>query len=165
MKRVGYDGSGNMRLNIGVDQALKKAMQYCAYQERSHAEVKEKLYSFGLRSSEVDELMARLIGDNFLNEERFAIAYAGGKFRMKQWGRQKIRYALKAKGISDYCIRKGLASIDAGDYECVLEKLFLAKKKSLSSEKNLFTKKAKIRQHLLQKGFEADLVDELIRKI
>ena len=73
--------------------------------------------------------------------------------------------ALKAKGISDYCIRKGLASIDAGDYERVMEKLFLAKKKNLSSEKNLFTKKAKIRQHLLQKGFEADLVDELIRKI
>ena len=127
-------------------------MQYCAYQERSHAEVKEKLYSFGLRSSEVDELMARLIGDNFLNEERFAIAYAGGKFRMKQWGRQKIRHALKAKGISDYCIRKGLASIDVGDYERVLEKLFLAKRKAFHPKKNLFTKRRRFVSTCCKRG-------------
>ena len=79
-------------------------------------------------------------------------------------GKAKIRYALKAKGISDYCIRKGLASIDVGDYERVLEKLSWLKRKKPFIRKNLFTKKAKIRQHLLQKGFEADLVDELIKK-
>lgn len=164
MKKVWENGNGSVRNNIGTEQALKKAMQYCAYQERSHAEVREKLYGYGLGTAEVDELLARLISENFLNEERYAIAFAGGKFRMKQWGRQKIRYALRMRNVSDYCIRKALSSIDPDEYEQLLEKLFLAKKKTLSSEKNIFIKKAKTRAYLIQKGFEADMVDELIRR-
>lgn len=165
MKRVREEGSGRERKNIGADMALKKAMQYCAYQERSHEEVREKLYGYGLRTSEVEEVMARLIGENFLNEERYAIAYAGGKFRMKQWGKQKIRYALRMNKVSDYCIRQALSAIDPDEYEQTLIKLFEAKKKSLSSEKNLYIRRAKIKAYLLQKGFEADLVDNLIGEV
>ena len=88
------------------EEALQKAKQYCAYQERSHSEVKEKLYSFGLYKKDVDELLSELISENYLNEERFAIMFAGGKFRIKQWGRIKIKYALKQKQVSEYCIKK-----------------------------------------------------------
>jgi regulatory protein len=72
------------------EQALQKARHYCGYQERSHAEVKEKLYSFGLRRQEVEESLSQLIEEDYLNEERFAQQFAGGHFRMKQWGRVKI---------------------------------------------------------------------------
>src|SRR5262245_41021825 len=108
--------------SLTPDQAFQKAKQYCAYQERSHSEVKEKLYNYGLQKKEVDELLSKLIEENYLNEERFAIQYAGGKFRMKQWGRVKIKYALKQKQVSEYCIKKAIASIPEGDYMKTFEK-------------------------------------------
>src|SRR5690349_1598270 len=110
--------------------AFQKAKHYCAYQERCHMEVRDKLYSFGLYRNQVEQLLTQLIEENYINEERFAIAYAGGKFRMKQWGKEKIKYALKQKRVSDYCIRKALAAISNSDYNKTF--LSLANKKLLT---------------------------------
>lgn len=148
-------------LNIGPEKALQKIRQFCAYQERCHKEVKEKLYSYGLYKDQVEELLSKLVEDNFLNEERYAIAYAGGKFRMKDWGKNKIKYGLKQQQVSDYCIRKALNCIDHDDYEEKLSKLFKNKEKSLKSEKNIFIKRKKIQQYLVQKGYELSLINEL----
>jgi regulatory protein len=147
------------------EEALQKAKQYCAYQERCHSEVKEKLYSLGTNKKEVDELLSELISDNYLNEERFAIQFAGGKFRIKQWGRIKIKYALKQKQVSEYCIKKALKAIDEKDYTKTAEKLFEQKLKTLKAEKNIFIKKRKLQDHLLQKGFETSIVSKLIAGI
>jgi regulatory protein len=147
---------------ISKEEALQKAKQYCAYQERSHSEVKEKLYSFGLYKKDVDELLSELISENYLNEERFAIQFAGGKFRIKQWGRVKIKYALKQKQVSEYCIKKALAGIDENDYNRTLKKLAEQKLKLLKSEKNIFVKKRKLQDHLIQKGFETQLVRKIV---
>ena len=144
------------------DEALQKAKQYCAYQERCHSEVKEKFYSFGMHTNEVDELLSELITGNYLNEERFAIQFAGGKFRIKQWGRIKIKYALKQKQVSEYSIKKALKAIEENEYNKTLAKLFDQKLKTLKAEKNIFIKKRKLQDHLLQKGFETDLIRKLI---
>lgn len=146
-------------------QALQKARQYCAYQERSHAEVKDRLYGYGLYRNEVEEILSQLIQENYLNEERFAIQFAGGKFRMKQWGRTKIKYELRKRQVSEYCIRKALASLDEEAYEESLKKLFEEKRQSLRSEKNIFIKKKKIQSYLLQKGYESGLVNELLQSL
>lgn len=106
-----------------INQAYTKAARYCAYQERTQQEVREKIYAYGLYSDEAEEVIARLIEDNFINEERFAQAFAGGKFRLKKWGRAKIEHALREKGISDYCVRKGLEQIDPEDYLHTLQEL------------------------------------------
>lgn len=148
-------------LNIGTEKALQKIGQFCAYQERNHKEVKEKLYSYGLYKDQVEELISKLIQENFLNEERYAIAYAGGKFRTKDWGKNKIKYGLKQHQVSDYCIKKALKTIDDEEYVKTLQKLYTAKEKTLKSEKNLFIKKKKIQQYLMQKGFESSLINEL----
>ena len=140
------------------DQALQRGKQYCSYQERSHAETKEKLYSFGLYKTEVEKLLSQLIEEDYLNEERFAAAYARGKFRMKQWGRIKIKYELKQKQVSEYCIKKALREINEEEYEKTLEKLFTEKSEEVQSEKNVFTRKRKIKDYLLQKGFELDMI-------
>ncbi len=150
---------------LNRDQALQKAKHYCTYQERCHSEVKEKLYSFGLHKNETEELLAELIEQNYLNEERFAIQFAGGRFRIKQWGMVKIKYELKQKQVSDYCIKKALSSIDEKDYIKTLQKLFSAKIKTLKSEKNIFIKKKKINTYLLSKGFEATLINDLLKSI
>jgi regulatory protein len=147
------------------EEALHKAKQYCAYQERCHSEVKEKLYSLGMNKNEVDELLSELISNNYLNEERFAIEFAGGKFRIKQWGRVKIKYALKQKQVSEYCIKIALAAIDERDYNKTLEKLFEQKLKTLKAEKNIFIKKRKLQDYLLQKGFETSVISKLIAAI
>ena len=144
------------------EEALQKAKQYCAYQERCHSEVKEKLYSFGMHTNEADELLSELISGNYLNEERFAIQFAGGKFRIKQWGRIKIKYALKRKQVSEYSIKKALKAIEENEYNKTLAKLFDQKLKTLKAEKNIFIKKRKLQDHLLQKGFETDLIRKLI---
>src|ERR1700759_3068685 len=102
--------------SLSPEQALQKLRHYCGYQERSHQEVREKLYSFGLRKPDVENAIATLIGEDQLNEERFAIQFAGGHFRLKHWGRVKIQYELKQKRVSDYCIKKALAAIDETDY-------------------------------------------------
>ena len=147
------------------EQAIPKIKQYCAYQERCHAEVKDKLYSYGLHRKEVDEIIVQLIGENYLNEERFAIQYAGGKFRIKYWGKNKIKQALKQKKVSDYCIKKALKVIDDADYRKTFEKLAEQKLATLKSEKNIFIKKKKLQDFLLMKGYESELVNAEVAKI
>ena len=151
--------------NIGTEKALQKIKHFCSYQERNHQEVKEKLYSFGLYKMDVEMLLSQMIEENYLNEERFAIAFVGGRFRIKKWGRVKIRYELKQKRISDYCIKIGLASIAEEDYIKTLQKLFTEKKTSLKSEKNIFIKKQKIQSFLMQRGFEPQLISGLIQQM
>jgi regulatory protein len=146
-------------------QALPKAKHYCAYQERCHSEVKNKLYGFGLNTKDVDQVISTLIEENYLNEERFAIQFAGGHFRSKKWGRVKIAHALKQKQVSTYCIKKALQQIDEEDYLKTLQKAFDEKVKTLKSEKNIFIKKRKMQDHLMQRGFENDLIRELINKL
>ena len=109
--------------HLTKEQALQKLKHYCAYQERCHSEVKEKLYHLGVWKKDHDEITAALIEENYLNEERFALAFAGGKFRLKQWGRVKIKQALKQKRVSEYCIKKALKEIDEKTYRKTLEKL------------------------------------------
>lgn len=146
------------------EQALQKLRHYCGYQERSHSEVKDKLYQLGVWKKDHDEIIASLIEDNYLNEERFAIAFAGGKFRMKQWGRVKIKYELKQKQVSDYSIKKAMKQIDENDYQKLLEKLAEDKYASLKGEQYLVRKK-KTQDYLMQKGFEPELITRIVNEI
>ncbi|PZP52601.1 MAG: RecX family transcriptional regulator [Pseudopedobacter saltans] len=145
-------------------QAWDKIKYYCAYQERSHQEVKDKLYKFGLRSSDVDELLSRLIEENYLNEERFARMFVGGKFRMKHWGRIKIESELKMKRISPYNIRIAMKEIEDEAYQAILEKLTEAKWISLKGEQYI-VRQVKTLRYMAQKGYETNLVSAFIQKL
>ncbi len=151
-------GSPYSRGRISPEKALQKLKHYCGYQERSHQEVKQKLYSLGLMKKEVEELISRLIEEGYLNEERFAILFASGKLRIKGWGKQKIRFELRQKGISEFCITKALKSLDESEYITGFNRQAEKKWHSLQSEKNIFVKKNKWQQYLLQKGFEPALI-------
>jgi len=142
--------------------ALAKAEHYCAYQERSQQEVRNKLYDYGLRSDEVEGLISELIQNNFLNEERFARTYALGKFRMKQWGRIKIKMGLKAKKVSDKLIVKALKELDDEDYMNTLSAV-LTKKAAQIHETDPFKRKNKLIQYGLMKGYENDLIFDVLK--
>lgn len=159
-----FNDKGKKKKTYTYSEAKTKAWAYCAYQERSQQEVRDKLYEYGLYPDEVESLIAELIGDNFLNEERFAKAYAGGKFRVKKWGRYKILQGLKQHRISDYCQRKGMAEIDPDEYYETLLDLARKKKESLG-EKDLFALKNKMARYLIGKGYEQDLAWEAIKKV
>jgi regulatory protein len=143
---------------ISPEQALQKLKHYCAYQERCHSEVREKLYSLGVWKKDHDAILSTLIEEDYLNEERFAIAWAGGKWRVKQWGRVRIKYELKQKQISEYCIRKALQQIDEEEYLSTLEKIAAKKYNSLKGEQYLVRKKKTI-DYLVSRGFETPLVN------
>jgi len=150
---------------LDKEQALQKARHYCGYQERCHSEVKEKLYALGLYKQQVEECLSQLIEENYLNEERFAQQFAGGKFRMKQWGKVKITYELKQKQVSEYCIKKALKEIDEDDYANTLLKLATVKWENLQPEKNIFVKLRKTQDYLLQKGYEPGIIKEALQAV
>lgn len=137
--------------------AKSRLENYCAYQERSQQEVRDKLYSYGLHSSEVEDVLCDLISANFLNEERFANAYALGKFRIKHWGKLKIKQGLKFKRVGDNLIKKALNQINDDDYQQTLRDL-LEKKDALLKETDTFKRRQKLVLYGISKGYEKDLI-------
>jgi len=149
---------------ISPQEAKLKIYRYCAYQERSHKEVRNKLYEYGLYKNEVENILSALITEGFLNEERFAKAFAGGKFRMQHWGRVKIVNELEARGLTKNCIRIGLREIDEGDYIKTLQDI-LERKSNQLEEENPFVKRDKLARYAIQKGFESELVWEQVKHL
>lgn len=142
-------------------QALLKAASYCAYQERCYKEVEEKLAEWGIYGTDAGEILIKLSEQNYLNEERFAKAFAGGKFRVKKWGRTKIRMELKQRKISDYCINKGLAEIDEDVYLNTLTEIAL-EKWGATKQPNRIAKRYKVYQYLVSRGYESDLIQTVL---
>ena len=145
-------------------ESLVRIYRYCAYQERSHQEVRSKLFEYGLHAGEVDELMARLITEGFLNEERFAKAFSGGKFRIKKWGRLKIQRALASRGLTENCIARGMKEIDGTDYNKALKEILKKKAKQLD-ERNPFKKRDKVARFAIGKGYEPELVWDIVKEL
>lgn len=143
------------------EQAKVKAESYCAYQERSQFEIRNKLYEWGLHQKDVEEIISELIEQNFLNEERFAIAYSLGKFRIKGWGKIKIRQGLKLKSIPDKLIMKSLKAIDDDDYVLMLKRI-LEKKSNTISERDPFKLRYLLTRFAASKGYELDLIADLL---
>ncbi|MBX2985948.1 MAG: RecX family transcriptional regulator [Bacteroidia bacterium] len=145
--------------------ARKKIEKFCAYQERHQEEVRSKLYSYGLISDDVEEIISELIQYRFLNEERFAKAYCGGKFRQKKWGRLKIMRELKMRKISERNIKIGLQEIDPYEYEktliSLIEKLKI-KYKGIGVKD--WQKKQKIISALMSKGYESDMIVDVLNE-
>jgi len=150
--------------HVRRDEALSKLQRYCAYQDRCHQEVRSKLLDLGIYGDDLEQIMAELIADDFLNEERFARSYARGKFRMKQWGRIRIVRELKKRKVSEYCIRKALSEIDEADYEKVLREV-LEKKTSTSSEADTFKLRGKVAAYAIRRGFEPERVWEIVKEL
>lgn len=149
-----------------LSKVKKKIASYCAYQERCQQEVRNKLYSYELFRDEVEELISWLITENFLKEERFAQTFAGGKFRVKQWGRLKIAQALQQKEISSYCIKKGLAEIEDTAYLETIKKLAEKKLNEFQLKiSNPYQLKDKTSKFLISKGFEPNLVWQVLKAI
>jgi regulatory protein len=150
------------KIRIGKDQAIQRIRHYCAYQERSQQEVRDKLYELGMSKSEVEEIISDLISENFLNEERFAQQFVGGHFRIKQWGKLKIQHALQQKRVSSINIKIALKTIDGPEYTKTLKMLAEKKWATLKGERGL-SRMAKTQAFLHQRGFEPQLIQPIVQ--
>ena len=150
--------------SLTVDEALLKVMNYCVYQDRCHQEVEKKLNELDMYEDAKGYIISKLIEEDFLNEERFARSYARGKFRIKKYGRLRILRELKKKDISAYNRQAALSEIDEDDYLQTLRDLAELKLKSLN-ETHSFKKKQKLYQHLAYKGYETELIYDVINEI
>ena len=146
-----------MKISLTPEQAFQKIKQYCAYQERSHQATKEKLFSMGLYKKDVEILLSQLIEENYLNEQRYALQFVGGHFRIKKWGKIKIAAALKQQKVSSYNIQKALDEIDQTAYLSCLQRLASVKWNTIKKE-TVLNKKIKTTSYLLQKGYESNLI-------
>lgn len=147
-----------------VKEATIKLMQYCAYRDRSHKEVEDKLEEMRMIPAAREQIIIKLMQEDFLNEERFARSFVRGKFRIKKWGRVKIKNELKQRQISTPIINLALSEIDENVYLSTLNQL-LEKKKSLIKEENSYILKQKLGNYLLQKGYESYLIFGLMDEI
>lgn len=147
-----------------VKEATIKLMQYCAYRDRSHKEVEDKLEEMRMIPAAREQIIIKLMQEDFLNEERFARSFVRGKFRIKKWGRLKIKNELKQRQISAPIINLALSEIDENVYLSTLNQL-LEKKKSLIKEENSYILKQKLGNYLLQKGYESYLIFGLMDEI
>ncbi len=142
-------------------QSKAKAAKYCAYQERTQQEVRDKLYSYGLSREVVEDLLAELILEGFISEERYAKAFCRGKFINNKWGKVKIAIALRQKGISDYCIHAGMEEIDEEEYQALLKSLIEKKWNSLPEEDE-YVRRHKTARYVIGKGYEPELVWKIL---
>lgn len=153
-----------MSKSYTLEQIYVKVAKYCAYQERSLQEVRQKLTSFGIYADQAEEVIQQLIDENFLNENRFAELFTRGKFYQKKWGKIKIKYALQQKGISSKLIQDALNQIDPDNYLDTLTSLLEKKYQSLKNKQDLRWK-TKLAQFVISKGFEPELVWSKIREL
>ena len=151
----------DLQKSYTVKEATLKLMQYCAYRDRSHKEVEEKLREMRMIPAACEQIIVQLMQENFLNEERFARSFVRGKFRIKKWGRIKIKQELKFREISAPLIKIALTEIDETEYFNTLTEL-AQKKNALLKEKDPFKKRKKLANYLLQKGYESALIFEVL---
>lgn len=147
----------------GLEVILQKMRSYCAYQERCHSEIRSKLALSKIYGEQAGQIIEKLLEENYLNEERFAQAFAGGKFRIKNWGKIRIVSELKRKGISAYCIKSALKEIPEEEYHLTATRLF-EKKLEGSTEDSFDRNCQKAVNYLQQKGFENDLAFSIYEK-
>lgn len=148
-----------------LEEAKRALERYCAYQERCHQEVGNKLREMRMIPAAVDEVITHLIAHNFLNETRFAQAFVRGKFRQKQWGKVRITRELKARGIGIYNVKMALKEIEEEAYWKTFIALSRKRNEQLSSETDTYRKRKKIADYLLVRGWESDLVYDRVREL
>ena len=146
-----------------VKEATERIQSFCAIQDRCQWEVEKKMKEWAISDEIIENILTDLILDKFVDEQRFSESFCRGKFRIKRWGKVKIKNELKIKKISKNCIDKGLLQIENEEYMEVLKYLYIKKRNSLK-DTNQFIRKGKIAKHLQQKGFESNLIWELINK-
>jgi regulatory protein len=149
---------------FSLEEAKSKIEYWCSYRDRSVYETAHKLQSYGQHEKDIDKIISYLKEYDFLDDERFTQSYVSGKFRINQWGRKKIYAGILSKHVDRECIQNALQSIDDDDYRKTIDQLIEKKNRLLSTDKDSWKKKQKILQFIIGRGFEYDIVQDVLSK-
>ncbi|MBB4080003.1 regulatory protein [Lewinella aquimaris] len=148
-----------------AEQALEALQHYCAYQDRCHKEAREKLHELGFYGDPAEEVIVELIHEKYLDEERFARSYARGKFKIKRWGRYKIRAELRQRQLSAYCIKQAMKEIDQNEYYGTLCSELERRNGVEKAGQHPYLRRRKLADYMVKRGFESGLVWEAIKEL
>ena len=154
----------SFRKSYTLEQALSRIQRYCTYQDRCHIEVERKLTEMRMIPQAKEQIIMSLIEDDYLNEERFALAFVKGKFRIKKWGRIRLKAELKKRKISKYLIKSALEQISEKDYLFTFEELVNRKANSIKAD-SILLKKKKLADYLIYRGWESSLVNNKVNQL
>jgi regulatory protein len=154
----------SFRKSYTLEQALSRIQRYCTYQDRCHIEVERKLTEMRMIPQAKEQIIMSLIEDDYLNEERFALAFVKGKFRIKKWGRIRLKAELKKRKISKYLIKSALEQISEKDYLFTFEELANRKANSIKAD-SILLKKKKLADYLIYRGWESSLVNNKVNQL
>ena len=154
----------SFRKSYTLEQALSRLQRYCTYQDRCHIEVERKLTEMRMIPQAKEQIIMSLIEDDYLNEERFALAFVKGKFRIKKWGRIRLKAELKKRKISKYLIKSALEQISEKDYLFTFEELANRKANSIKAD-SILLKKKKLADYLIYRGWESNLVYKKVNQL
>jgi regulatory protein len=154
----------SFRKSYSLEQALSRLQRYCTYQDRCHIEVERKLTEMRMIPQAKEQIIMSLIEDDYLNEERFALAFVKGKFRIKKWGRIRLKAELKKRKISKYLIKSALEQISEKDYLFTFEELANRKANSIKAN-SILLKKKKLADYLIYRGWESSLVNDKVNQL
>lgn len=154
----------SFRKSYTLEQALSRLQRYCTYQDRCHIEVERKLTEMRMIPQAKEQIIMSLIEDDYLNEERFALAFVKGKFRIKKWGRIRLKAELKKRQISKYLIKSALEQISEKDYLFTFEELANRKANSIKAD-SILLKKKKLADYLIYRGWESSLVNNKVNQL
>ena len=149
---------------ISKRDALVKAQNLCAMQEKCISDIRKKLYDWKANPEDFDDIINDLLQDKFIDEQRYAISFAKEKFRFNKWGKIKIEYSLNQKNISHNYIKNALEEINEKDYDILLENELLKKLKTIK-DTDEYTIKSKLTRYVLSKGFENGKVFDKVTSI
>jgi regulatory protein len=154
----------SFRKSYTLEQALSRLQRYCTYQDRCHIEVERKLTEMRMIPQAKEQIIMSLIEEDYLNEERFALAFVKGKFRIKKWGKIRLKAELKKRQISKYLIKSALEQISEKDYLFTFEELANRKANSIKAD-SILLKKKKLADYLIYRGWESSLVNNKVNQL
>ena len=153
-----------MKKEYSLEELLHKAASYCSISEHCISEVEDKLNAWCIECDDKAKIINHLIKEDFINEKRFCIFFVKDKFRFNKWGKVKISYALKQKGLSDELINAALQTIDEGEYDEMLAALLKTKLTGLKYEFE-YEKQGKLFRFAHSRGFESNVINRVMRNI
>jgi regulatory protein len=149
---------------LAVKEVYAKMAQLCSRSEQCSADIRKKMVAYEIMDELVEEIISKLKEEKFIDDERYVRAYVSDKFKFNKWGKIKIRYYLKGKGLSDKTINKGLEVIDDEEYKKALIKTM--KEKALKVKgKNKYEKSAQIIRFTQSRGFEPEIIHRYLNEV